>query len=487
MGSEPVRAGERLGDYVVGPEIGRGGFAWVYEGRHVTTGAAVALKILRPEKSADRFVREAEALARLDHPSLVAIHGGGVSARGVPFLAMERVVGETLQERLRRDRVIDPESLAVIADQVLAGLEVAHAQGIVHRDLKPSNILLTLGPRGTEVKLIDFGVCHVASAERLTATGALIGTPGYLAPEMVAGHPHDHRVDLWSLGVVVYEAATGRRVFPPPIFQALQRILDLDLPPVDAAPPRLRPFLAALLAPVERRAPNATAARAHLAADRRRTLAAPTTRRLLVGDTDIDRGDSVGAIAAPAMPASPRPPAPAPPAGARPLGMARGALLGAGAVLLASLAFACAVGVGVWLQRDPGAPPTGATAPVDPYFPPAPRVDSHGAPLNPDRPDAGTCPEAYACCLEAVHRGSMAVELAEDRLRCATRTAPGPRGCQEALTRFCAGRPTDPCGRLHACCVHAVHAGRQILRSCRDTDSMRAEECRVVAAAEGCP
>jgi tRNA A-37 threonylcarbamoyl transferase component Bud32 len=194
--------------------LGRGGMGAVYKARQPKLDRFVALKILLPERYgggqfAERFAREARALARLNHPDIVAVHDFG-EAGGYPYLVMEYVDGLSLRQLLQRGQLA-PEEALVIVPKICEALQFAHQQGVVHRDIKPENILLDKQGR---VKIADFGIAKilVPGAQDLTLTGGkdVVGTPHYMAPEQIE-HPArvDHRADIFSLGVVFYEMLTG--------------------------------------------------------------------------------------------------------------------------------------------------------------------------------------------------------------------------------------------------------------------------------------
>lgn len=203
--------------------LGRGGMGMVYKARQPRLNRLVALKILTPDKEhdpkfAERFVREAQALARLNHPGIVTVHDFG-EAGGMFYLLMEYVDGVTLRTLLRQGQVKPEEALAIVP-KICEALQYAHQQGIIHRDIKPENILLDKQGR---VKIADFGIAKLIGQEgrdSLTGARGVVGTPHYMAPEQVE-HPQtvDHRADIYSLGVVFYELLTGElplgRFAPP--------------------------------------------------------------------------------------------------------------------------------------------------------------------------------------------------------------------------------------------------------------------------------
>jgi TolB-like protein/thioredoxin-like negative regulator of GroEL len=185
-----------------------------------------------------RLLREAQAAASVEHPAVVTVYEAGL-ADDQPYLVMQRVEGETLEERLERGRLPIPEALA-LTGRVADALAEVHALGIVHRDLKPSNIILSArGP-----KILDFGVASVKGSPRLTASGTPVGTPLTMSPEQVKGLPADNRSDLWALGVILYEALTGKAPFEgeTPVLVA-HAVLTIQPPP----PSSLRPEVGAEL------------------------------------------------------------------------------------------------------------------------------------------------------------------------------------------------------------------------------------------------
>ncbi|MBX3249953.1 MAG: serine/threonine protein kinase [Myxococcales bacterium] len=179
----------------------------------------IALKILLRDKqegeARERFAREAQILSELDHPGVVGIRGYG-HTKNTPWLAMELVKGETLGQRIRRSGKLEPAVLAPILRDLCDALGAAHAAGIVHRDLKPDHVLLrdVDASSASAVKLIDFGLSWAATSRKLTATGTVLGTPRYMAPEQIASARNTSaRSDIYALGVIVYEALCGDSPF----------------------------------------------------------------------------------------------------------------------------------------------------------------------------------------------------------------------------------------------------------------------------------
>src|SRR5688572_9964203 len=194
---------------------GTGGMGTVYRATDLAAGGSVALKTLAGigERDAARFAREAAVLAELVHPGIVRYIAHGLTAEHEHYIAMEWVEGETLHDRLKRGRMALGEAV-VFGRAVAEALAAAHARGVVHRDIKPMNLVLP-GGDSARVKVLDFGIArHIHQAGVLTHTGAVVGTPGYMAPEQVRGLTDiDARTDVFSLGCVLYRALTGMPAF----------------------------------------------------------------------------------------------------------------------------------------------------------------------------------------------------------------------------------------------------------------------------------
>ncbi len=196
-------------------KIARGGMADVYEARDTLLDRPVALKVLFPELSTneafvERFRREAQAAANLSHPNIVSVFDWGRD-KGTYFIVMELVSGRTLAKLIREEAPIAPKRVASIGLDVAAALSFAHKHGVIHRDIKPSNVLIT--PEG-DVKVADFGIARAMTADGdLTQTGSVLGTASYISPEQAQGGQLDGTSDIYSLGVVLYELATGKVPF----------------------------------------------------------------------------------------------------------------------------------------------------------------------------------------------------------------------------------------------------------------------------------
>ena len=206
--------GKTISHYKILDKLGEGGLGVVYKAEDVKLKRPVALKFLSPELSRDsdskeRFVNEARAASALDHSNICTIYEIGETEDGQLFIAMAFYEGESLRAKIR-EGTIDLDEAVGIATQIAGGLAAAHGKGIVHRDIKPANIMIASD--GT-AKIIDFGLAMLAGQMRLTKTGMTSGTAAYMSPEQARGEHLDHRTDIWSLGVVLYELVTGQLPF----------------------------------------------------------------------------------------------------------------------------------------------------------------------------------------------------------------------------------------------------------------------------------
>jgi serine/threonine-protein kinase len=206
---------QTLGDYKLGSVLGRGGMGEVYDASHVITGEPAAVKLLLPEvlskpEFVRRFLREVRITRSLRSPNIVRVLAIGDESAQLPYLAMERLEGETLAQRLRRCERLERDAAITLVRQVSEGLTEAASAGIVHRDLKPQNLFAT---RDGVWKILDFGVSKLADNSSTLTQGEAVGTPRYMAPEQARGESVDVRADLYSLGAIAYRTITGH----PPV------------------------------------------------------------------------------------------------------------------------------------------------------------------------------------------------------------------------------------------------------------------------------
>jgi serine/threonine-protein kinase len=213
----PLRAGERVSSYRIESLAGKGGMGWVFRARHAFDDRLVALKVLRAdqlaiERSIERMMREASILASVSHPGIPQFYECGVLPDRRPWIAMELVEGTSLAARMTGGGVSHVEVHDFIGG-VADVLAAAHARGVTHRDLKPDNILLTPHDSVFPVRLIDWGIAHHLAGARYTNMNEAIGTPTYMAPEQARGGPTDGHCDVYGLGIVAYQALSGRPPF----------------------------------------------------------------------------------------------------------------------------------------------------------------------------------------------------------------------------------------------------------------------------------
>jgi serine/threonine protein kinase len=227
--------GRTISHYRIVEKLGEGGMGVVYKAEDTKLLRPVALKFLSAsmlgsDADRQRFLREAQACAMLDHPNIAAVHEID-EVDGQTFIAMTYVDGPSLAARMA-DRAFNVEEALDVGIQIALGLGEAHAKGIIHRDIKGANILIST--RG-QVKITDFGLAHLAGRSRLTKSGTTLGTPAYMSPELALGNTTDRRSDIWSLGVVLYEMLTGRLPFDGQFEQAIvYSIINEDPQPLSA-------------------------------------------------------------------------------------------------------------------------------------------------------------------------------------------------------------------------------------------------------------
>ena len=238
-GADPL-VGQALSRYQIQQKLGGGGMGVVYQARDTKLDRTVALKFLPPHLSVDdeakaRFIHEAKAASALDHANICTVYDVDETAQGRLFIAMAFYAGETLKKRIAQGPLPVEEALGY-AMQVVEGLKKAHEAGIVHRDIKPANVMVTADG---VVKIVDFGLAKVQDVS-LTQTGTTLGTVAYMSPEQALGQALDHRTDLWSLGVTLYEMLAGERPFRGDYAEAILYAIRHDAPkPVRALRPEV--------------------------------------------------------------------------------------------------------------------------------------------------------------------------------------------------------------------------------------------------------
>ncbi|MCP3962814.1 MAG: protein kinase [bacterium] len=361
---------EKLGRYEILDELGKGAMGVVYLGRDPLIGRQVALKTFHLGYSAGdqeleqfrtRFLREAQSAGILNHPNIVAIHDVAVDPDGDFFIAMEYVQGTDLKLLMQRQGRFDPRFTIDIVAQIAEGIGYAHSKGVVHRDIKPANIILTADK---QAKITDFGIARVETSN-LTMEGQLLGTPNYMAPEQIQGKEVDHRADIFSLGVMLYELVTGQKPFAADNLTAVtHRIVFEPFMPPDQIVQGLPPGITAVLD---------------------RALAKDPAARY---DRGVEMANDLRAILDPAS---------APPPAAR-----TGSFLEAGPP--AAQPMTTADGTVVATPQGTVAPPV-ATQPADPHMTPQPLAQPPAAPqqvlppvvfpqeaAGPDTPDVPPAP-----------------------------------------------------------------------------------------------
>src|SRR3989454_11294950 len=254
-----LTAGTKLGRYEIRSKIGAGGMGEVYLAQDTKLDRKVALKILPAEVTShrdpiERFVREAKAAAALNHPNIAQVYEISES-EGTQFIAMEYIEGETMRSLLAHEKMELKRAVEFVA-QVASGLAAAHKEGIVHRDIKPENLMVA---RTSQIKILDFGLAKLVEKQRAamatdlttlafpgavvhteTKPGVILGTVAYMSPEQATGRALDHRTDIFSLGVVLYEMLTGKRPFEgKSAIDTLHAIINQEPPPAIELNPRL--------------------------------------------------------------------------------------------------------------------------------------------------------------------------------------------------------------------------------------------------------
>lgn len=384
----------RLGKFQIQRVLGQGAMGEVLLGIDPTIGREVAIKTILPTAQTggdakERFAREAKAAGVLNHPNLVTIYEFGED-QGVLYIAMELVKGHDLEELFREQSLTRSEALEILA-QVCEGLQYAHSAGIVHRDIKPSNVRVTRDGKRIHAKVMDFGVARVGNSD-MTATGMVMGTVSYMAPEYIRTGKPDPRSDLFAVGVMLYEALSGRKPFSgdttPTI---LYKIVNEPPEPLDTAglvdiSPSVRTVLdRALCKDPDQRYQSAEDLAKALRSAKDPTwtgqAASPATTALPSGAAGIGSGARSGnpaaALGAAATAAPFQPPAAAPPPPARKSSSGLGLFLGLAALALLLVGGG---GVALWAFRD-RLPFFGTTAATPAS--PAPDSPATGAPEGP--------------------------------------------------------------------------------------------------------
>ena len=249
---------DTIGRFRIEALLGRGGMGEVYRALDPTLQRIVAVKTVRPDIDGpaylERMMREAQACARLSHPNIVTVFEAG-QADGVVFIAMEFLQGENLAEVLAR-RVLPVDEKIRILMKVLDALHHAHSLDVVHRDIKPSNIHVQAG--GT-IKLMDFGLARMLTAETLTASGNVLGTPHYASPEQLKGQAIDRRTDIYSTGVMAYQMLSGRRPFEADndsLSSVIIKVISETPRPMNTAVSRMLPEIETIVSRAMAKAPE---------------------------------------------------------------------------------------------------------------------------------------------------------------------------------------------------------------------------------------
>ena len=231
---EPVVSEEEIHDPLVGTLVdgkykierclGGGGMGAVYAARHTIINKLVAIKVLQPNEEDDpslpeRFKHEAEASARIRHPNIVAVNDFGQTADGTLYMVMEYVEGYPLRELLDREGKLSPERAVRFGSQICAAISVAHNANIIHRDLKPENVMIEVIDEIETARVFDFGIAKLKDKVGLTKVGTILGTPDYMSPEQCSAREIDHRSDIYSLGIILYELLSGQVPFSGPKYQ----------------------------------------------------------------------------------------------------------------------------------------------------------------------------------------------------------------------------------------------------------------------------
>ena len=222
--------GTRLGQYEIVEELGKGGMATVYRAYHPVTRRFVAIKVIHQamvtdEAVLERFRQEAELIAQLEHPYLLPVYDYSV-ASDIPYIVMRYLEGSTLKDVIDANIRLPLSEIVFLMRQITSVVDYAHRKGVIHRDIKPSNIMID---HDGNAYLTDFGIARIIDQKGLTQTGFTVGTPGYMSPEQLRGEKLDERSDLFSVGVMIYEAIKGEKPFRGKTYQQLVSSINEEL------------------------------------------------------------------------------------------------------------------------------------------------------------------------------------------------------------------------------------------------------------------
>ncbi len=239
--------GQIISHYRIIEKLGEGGMGVVYKAEDTKLKRLVALKFLPPAfatdpTTKDRFIHEAQAASALQHSNICAIHeidetmpAPGEPGEGQMYIVMDYYEGETLKLKIEKGKLKIEEAINY-AIQIAQGLQKAHERGIIHRDIKPANIIIT---NDGEAKILDFGLAKLSTQTKLTKEGSTLGTVAYMSPEQTRGEAVDHRTDIWSLGIIIYEMLTGQLPFKGDYDQAIvYSILNTNPEPIQILAPK---------------------------------------------------------------------------------------------------------------------------------------------------------------------------------------------------------------------------------------------------------
>jgi serine/threonine protein kinase len=375
--------GRVVGNWILRSVIGRGGMSEVFAGEHRERGDAAAIKVLRPQLAADeaqavRFADEAARTRAVEHPNVVRVLDFGRDDDGTLYLVMERLAGEDLAARLRRVGRLDEAEVRRLGAAVADGMQAAHARGIIHRDLKPANILILADG---QPKIVDFGIAKLLATDA-AATGPGMGTPHYMAPEQLTEGAVAPGIDIWALGVTLFEAATGSLPFTGFSDGRCPQLVDAPPRPGERAP--LSAGLEALILQCLQRS----------AAQRPATMR-EVAERLRQEDAALERATIP--LTPPARPAAASDASP--PSSPSPAGRRWSVRIATAAVVLAGASLA------MWRAERPAAiatPTTIATTPASPS--PSPSPPPSPAPATPAAPPTVTpAPPAPAPIADRAH------------------------------------------------------------------------------------